>query len=71
MPISHTLYFAGEATESSLAATVVGAVKSGYRAADEVIDYLTGSIRPLDAHNQAAVGPTARLSRGRCRMHRV
>jgi monoamine oxidase len=32
-----TLYFAGEATETTLAATVAGAIKSGRRAAAEII----------------------------------
>jgi monoamine oxidase len=36
-PIDDTLFFAGEATDSDYPATVGGAVRSGYRAADEVI----------------------------------
>jgi monoamine oxidase len=36
-PISGTLYFAGEATDPQFSATVGGAIRSGRRAADEVL----------------------------------
>jgi len=36
-PVANTLYFAGEATDEDLSATVDGAVRSGYRAADEIL----------------------------------
>ncbi len=35
--VADTLYFAGEATDEDLSATVDGAVRSGYRAADEIL----------------------------------
>ncbi len=44
-PVGSTLYFAGEATHNSAAATVPGALRSGERAAGE--------------HNTAAAGPPA------------
>ncbi len=37
LPVENTLFFAGEATEVVYAATVSGAIRSGYRAADEVL----------------------------------
>jgi monoamine oxidase len=40
-PVADTLFFAGEATEQVLAGTVAGALASGYRAADEVLQALT------------------------------
>ena len=36
-PIAGTLFFAGEATHDRLSGTVAGAIASGYRAADEVL----------------------------------
>lgn len=36
-PIANTIFFAGEATDEIFPATVAGAVRSGYRAADEVL----------------------------------
>jgi len=36
-PVGNTIYFAGEATAGSLAATVAGAIQSGQRAASEVL----------------------------------
>lgn len=36
-PVENTLFFAGEATDDQFPATVAGAVRSGYRAADEVL----------------------------------
>ena len=38
-PVQQTLFFAGEATEPDLTATVGGAIHSGYRAADEILNY--------------------------------
>ncbi len=37
-PIEDTIFFAGEATDDQLPATVAGAIRSGYRAADEVLE---------------------------------
>jgi monoamine oxidase len=36
-PVSNTLYFAGEATDPQFSATVGGAIRSGRRAADEIL----------------------------------
>jgi hypothetical protein len=37
-PIEQTLYFAGEATHAPMAGTVAGAIASGYRAAEQILD---------------------------------
>lgn len=39
-PIDSTLFFAGEATDEAFPATVAGATRSGYRAAQELLDTL-------------------------------
>ena len=44
-PIESTLFFAGEATDEAFPATVAGAIRSGYRAADEIV----ASFHPADA----------------------
>jgi len=36
-PIEETIFFAGEATDDQFPATVAGAIRSGYRAANQVI----------------------------------
>ncbi|MNC97562.1 Flavin containing amine oxidoreductase [compost metagenome] len=36
-PIGKTLYFAGEATDADEAGTVAGALRSGWRAAKEIL----------------------------------
>lgn len=41
-PVAGTLFFAGEATELQLAATVAGAIASGHRAAEEVLAQANG-----------------------------
>ncbi|MFL6463046.1 MAG: flavin monoamine oxidase family protein, partial [Bryobacteraceae bacterium] len=46
-PVENTLFFAGEATElNGHAATVHGAVATGYRAAQQVLQTLHGPIKP-------------------------
>jgi monoamine oxidase len=37
-PLKDTLFFAGEATDSEEAGTVAGALRSGQRAAKEILD---------------------------------
>jgi monoamine oxidase len=39
-PVEDTLFFAGEATHAEMGGTVAGALASGYRAAEEVLDAL-------------------------------
>jgi monoamine oxidase len=41
-PVADTLFFAGEATHDRLSGTVAGAIASGYRAADEVLQSKLG-----------------------------
>jgi monoamine oxidase len=39
-PVERTLYFAGEATHAPMAGTVAGAIASGYRAAEQILNDL-------------------------------
>jgi monoamine oxidase len=45
-PIDNTLFFAGEATDEAFPATVAGATRSGYRAAQELLDALDRADAP-------------------------
>lgn len=54
-----TLFFAGEATEPGLAGTVVGALRSGVRAAHEVLAALGESRRATAVRRAARSGPRA------------
>ena len=40
-PIDDTLYFAGEHTHRGLIGTVAGAIRTGYRAADQVLKIMS------------------------------